>query len=47
MRLWTLSSEVDIWRVRAEASGEVVLEEGRGDQALVCRATPLLPERSV
>lgn len=47
MRPWTLSSDVDICRVRAEASGEVVVEEGRGDQALVCKATPLLLERSV
>lgn len=47
MRPWTLSSDVDIWRVRAEASVEVVADEGRGDQALVCKATPRLLGRSV
>lgn len=47
MRPWTLSSDVEICRVRAEASGEVVLEDGRGDQALLCKAIPLVPGRSV
>lgn len=42
MRLCTLSSEVEICRTRAEASGEVVVEEGRGDHALECSPAPLL-----
>lgn len=44
MRLWTLSSDVEICRVRADANEEVV-EVGRGDQALECNPAPLLPER--
>lgn len=47
MRLCTLSSEVEICRARAEASGEVVVEEGRGDQALECSPAPLLPGMGV
>lgn len=43
MRLCTLSSEVEICRARAEASGEVVVEVGRGDQALECSPAPRLP----
>ena len=47
MRPWSLSREVEICRVRAEASGEAVVVEGRGDQALMWKAAPLLAERSV
>lgn len=42
MRLCTLSSDVEICRVRAEASEEVVVDEGRGDHALECNPAPLL-----
>lgn len=42
MRLWTLSSDVDICRVRADTSEDVVVDEGRGDQALECSPAPLL-----
>lgn len=45
MRLCTLSSDVEICRVRAEASEEVVVDEGRGDHALECNPAPLLPGR--
>lgn len=34
MRLWTLSSEVEMCRDRADANGFVVDAVGRGDQAL-------------
>lgn len=42
MRLWTLSSDVDICRVLADAKEEVAPEEGRGDQTLECNPVPLL-----
>lgn len=34
MRLWTLSNDVEICRDRADANGDVVVGDGRGDQAL-------------
>lgn len=42
MRLWTLSSDVEICRVRADTSEEVDTDEGRGDQVLVCNPDALL-----
>lgn len=45
MRLWTLSSDDDICRDRADAKEEVVADEGRGDQAFECNPAPRLAGR--